>query len=144
MTTKVKNWIPAPEELAVLQKDWADTYILDGDGHLFQRPYGAGYWLYGVEYHDRLGWLGLETGDAFDGQDIDHSEAIAHWRATSLTVGYTFAHKGMTYLRLNAEFARVAFNLGCRKWGEWWADETDLPAADEVVQYTAFGELRYG
>lgn len=133
--TKDRPLLATDDEIRKAKEDFAKTYIFDRSTEIFQSPFGAGYWLFGVEYDTDRGWLVMETGGEINGFDADHSTAVAEWK------------KGIPpevpYYRLDREFADKAFRIGCRMFGERWMDDIDLPRVDIILQATMLGEERY-
>jgi hypothetical protein len=137
MTTETESWLKTDEQLGLdAEEFWRDRF-LDPSGQIFQRPHGAGYWLYGVEFSPNIGWLGFEFDEAtFDPRDEKrHAGAIEAWNAGRELPAH--------YFRLDFECAKKAFNVGMRKWGQDWLEDADLPRIDLVLQWTLFGEERY-
>lgn len=109
---------------------------------------GIGYWAQ-IDRYDPDRWFSyqdmenIEVGDDFvfyriaptedDGQSYDWDNAIPV-TASFLRVGFERA--------LNAQFWSVVRLLSMSR--EDWTGEIDSEAADVVVQFAAFGEVRYG
>lgn len=134
---ETKSWLMTPEELEKERQSFASCYF-DEDGQIFQLRHGAGYWLYGVEYHKKRGWLAFEFDEnVFDPMNTkQHVAAIRAWKKGEALPPHYFA--------LTPEVVAKVFDNGLRKWGEDWIDEIDLPSAEEALQGTILGELRYG
>lgn len=136
MTTKTA-WLLSKAELDLERREFARCYF-DIGGSIFGRPHGAGYWLYGVEYTKKRGWLAFEFDEqTFDPDDtLQHADALLAWR------------KGEplppNYFALTPKVVAAVFDNGLRKWGEDWIDEIDLSSTDEALQWTILGEQRYG
>lgn len=137
MSTKTKSWFLTEEELAGHRRDFANDYFDEGGG-IFNRPFGAGYWLYGVAYHSKRGWLAFEFDEeTFDSDDEkQHAAALRAWRKGEELPEH--------YFGLTPEVVAQVFANGLRKWGEDWIEEIDLPSAEEALQGTILGEQRYG
>jgi len=131
-------WLIPDDDLVKMYADHMDGYF-GKDGEIFQAPYGAGYWLYGVEYDPDRGWLAYEFDEQGEApRDIDHELAIAVWRRA---IPDRLPDR---YFRIDKDcVARVFRNL-VAKWGQEGLRELDLPRADEVLQWTLFSEHRYG
>lgn len=120
--------------------DWT-AEVTAVDAEVFQRPWCAGYWLYGVEWDIDRGWLAYEFDEStFDPNTHNFNKALAAWRAgRELPKGY---------FRLDKAFARRAFEFGCRRWGWAWHERhgVDLDGGDIdcLIQWTLLGEIRYG
>lgn len=149
MTATEKPFLPTPETLNDLRADWQNSYF-SKDGEIFQWPHGAGYWLYGVEFDAELGWLAMDSGEdeSIYPNEIDHAAAIETWRAwrrvsRNETDIIKFDDGTFHYFGLDTHFVRKAFDIGCRRFGEWFADDTDALAADLIAQIALFGEEKY-
>lgn len=134
-----QTWLPTKEQLDAYRADWLSGYAMSPDGNLFQPVYGIGYWAYGVEFDAARGWLLFEfQEDESDeyAEDMDHSAAIAAWKAMDALP--------KNYFALYPDKCEEAFKIGVRKWGERFMDDMDLPRADELIQAALFGEPKYG
>jgi hypothetical protein len=133
------KWLPTDEEVQQAKLEFVRDLIAK-DTFIFERPGCAGYWLYGVEYRDDVGWLAYEFGhdESIDYVAMDHSAATERFKA-----GLSVPEH---YWVLNQAFAEDAFVIGCRKWGVDWRDTppgVDYGDIDNLIQWTLFKEIRY-
>lgn len=129
------TWLMGEDELKIQINDCAESYF-GSDGHIFNRPYGAGYWLQGVEYHPQRGWLAFEFDDD-DPQETNHKEAVNAWRK-----GAEVLPKG--YFALTCDVVEQVLKNAIRRYGEQWLEgSVDLPSMEEALQWTLLREIRY-
>jgi len=107
---------------------------------MFRRDH-CGYWLRGVEYDKRLGWLCWEEDTDGDrppfGNEPNRYVAIDTWRAGGdLPSGWH---------RLDRATATRAYVEGVKRYGVEWYDSPDSDASryDILIQLALLGEIRY-
>lgn len=103
---------------------------------IFGSPHYAGYWLYGAERDDRLGWLVYEHGDERRPTERECRHARALWHA-----GEPLPER---WYRLDRAAAIKAWAEGVKRFGAEWYENGDGPTYDVVVQMALLGEVRYG
>lgn len=112
-------------------EEWINEMVLNVD--VF-RTNVCGYWAYGVEHDEDLGWLIWEDLDKPQALG-QHDAAIYAWR------------KGIDlpacYYRFDRQLAIDAFGWFVRLYGES-PDNADATALDRAIQHALWGEERYG
>lgn len=116
---------------------WIDFAVYNND--LFRTSY-CGYWLYGVEFDDDLGWLCYVDGNGGKPKDAQANKAIKAWKA-----GEKFPDNkhGKFYL-LDRQAAIEAFKQGVIWRGAEWYENGDANAYDHVIQMALLGDIVYG
>lgn len=126
----------------VVPEDWLE-YAEHSD--LLSTDY-SGYWAFGVERDDKLGWL------IYAGGQGDHGEAgigarpgpkseklaLERWRSGGVLP--------KCFYKLDREALKKAFAEGCKRWGVDWMDgeHGDAVGYDVVVKLALLGEIVYG
>ena len=134
-----KSWLMSAGEMKQELRQFAKSYF-GPDAHIFNRPHGAGYWLYPVEYNAKRGWLAFEYDDD---SEIDpdeegiHDAIVKAWKkGEPLPEGY-FA--------LTPQVVEQVFQNALRRYGEQWLEgDVDLPSTENALQWTILREIRYG
>lgn len=103
---------------------------------IFGSPYYAGYWLFGVERDDALGWLAYEHGDDRRPSDRECKRVVALWRA-----GEPLPER---WFRLDRAAAIKAWGEAVKRYGVDWYEKADGAVYDVAVQMALLGEVRYG
>jgi len=122
--------LPIPDE-------WFEfCYAFD----LFEKNY-CGYWMFGIEHDDKLGWLVFETG----GEEMPDEDMI--FLATFIWKRNHF--KGAPdlpegFMSLTDEVMARAYQIAVEKWGISWEDNADALTYDYIIQMALLGETRYG
>lgn len=135
---KTKPWLLSLDELEQERSQFVKCYF-GPDGHIFNNPHGAGYWLYPVEYHSKRGWLAFEFYDSEVDPDEDgvHRAAVKAWRN-----GEPLPER---YFALTLEVVYQVFANCVKHYGETWLEiDVDLPSAEVGLQWTILKEIRYG
>jgi hypothetical protein len=100
----------------------------------------CGYWMYGMEQEDELGWLVHEHDEMHSVREIaDHPEypaIVKAWREGKELPDNWF--------RLNKETAIKAWAEGVKRYGMDWYETGDAITYDVVLQMAILGEVRYG
>jgi hypothetical protein len=132
------QWLSPVAELVEEYREQMDSFF-GKDGEIFNAPYGAGYWLCGVEYDEENGWLAYEFDEQAESpREMDHELAIAVWRRQ-------FTDRlPDRYYRIDKDAISTTFNHILARWGQEGLKDLDLPRADEAIQWTLLGEHRYG
>ena len=133
-----KPWLMTPEELERERRQFAKDYF-GVDGHIFNSPHGAGYWLYGVTYHSKRGWLAFEFYDSEvdPHEDGVHKAAVKAWKN-----GEQLPER---YFALTTDVVEQVFKNAIRRYGEEWLESNiDLPSTENALQWTILREIRYG
>lgn len=133
-----KSWLMTEEELSEERRQFAKSYF-GSDGHIFNSPHGAGYWLYPVKHHSSRGWLAYEFYDGPIDPDEDgaHKASLIAWRK-----GEALPER---YFALTPEVVDQVFATALRRYGEEWLDgDVDLPSSENALQWTILREIRYG
>jgi len=132
-----KPWLMTPEELQQELWQFAKCYF-GPDGHIFNNPHGAGYWLYPVQYHKSRGWLAFEFYDSEIDPDEDgvHKAAVKAWKA-----GEQLPER---YFAITPDVVEQVFKTALRRYGEEWLEsDVDLPSSENALQWTILREIRY-
>lgn len=121
-----------------LSEDWIELVTNHND--LFNRKY-CGYWAYGMEHDDTLGWLVHEHDDqrtvAQVSQHPEYHAIVDAWRSGApLPEGW---------YRFNKDTAVKAWCEGMKMYGyDWYEKVGDCETFDNAIQMALLGELRYG
>lgn len=112
-------------------KEWI-AEVAGGSIDVFRTTH-AGYWLRGVEFVEKRGWLVFnDEGD----YPVCDKDAIKAWRAgRALPEGY---------YRLDRAVALSAWKEGVKRWGVGWFHDQDATAWDIVLQIAILGDVIYG
>jgi hypothetical protein len=125
------------EVSVVVDQDWIEFCTQYNE--LFSTNY-CGYWLGGVEYSDKLGWLAWEHPDDKSAKDADdepgYKKILAAWKKGKPLPPHWF--------RLDAAAAMKAWAEGCKKYGVDWYENSDAVSIDVVIQLALLGEVIYG
>jgi len=121
----------------VVDEEWIEFVVYNSD--IFRTNY-CGYWLYGVEYDDDLGWLCYVDGNGGSPKDAEAKTVIKAWKA-----GEAFPKNshGKFYL-LDRQVAIEAFKQGVIWRGAEWYENGDANTYDYVIQMALLGEIVYG
>lgn len=121
-----------------IDRGWIDfvTGGPSGYGDVFAPTY-CGYWLFGVEHDQSLGWLAFElAGDVRRPGDKASADAVKLWRDG--------AALPPRFFRLDAALAAKAWIEGFKHGGAGWYAHGDGAVYDSAIQRALFGEARYG
>jgi hypothetical protein len=102
---------------------------------MFMTSY-IGYWAYGTEYDEQLGWLVFEhAAAAFDAPRKTPKTVLAAWQAgEKLPEGWH---------RLDKETITRAWAEGVKHSGVNWFEDGDANDYDVALQMAILGEVRY-
>jgi hypothetical protein len=117
--------------------DWIEFVTIYPD--IFMTSY-CGYWMYGMEQDDELGWLVHEHDEQHSVRQVakspEYPAIVKAWREGGKLPDNWF--------RLNKEAAIKAWAEGVKKYGTDWYENGDAISYDVVLQLALLGEIRYG
>jgi len=121
-----------------VDEGWIDFAVHNND--LFLRNY-CGYWLYGVEFDEDLGWLCYVDGEGGAPKNAIAQRAIKAWKA-----GKKFPGVSNRFYLIDKQSAIEAFKQGVIWRGANWyaSDDWDARSYDHVIQMALLGEIVYG
>lgn len=119
--------------------DWIEFCTKYSD--IFMRMY-CGYWMYGMEHDDALGWLCFEHDERKTLAEVseipEYNDIVSAWRA-----GKELPAK---WYRLDRATASKAWGEGVKRYGTNWYDSpnTDATTYDVVIQLALLSDVKYG
>lgn len=120
-----------------VDNDWIEFLTRYSD--IFMTGY-CGYWMYGMERDDALGWLCFEHDEELSVRDVAalpaYDEVVALWRS-----GATLPAK---WYRLDKAACVKAYAEGVKRYGTDWYENGDATTYDVVVQMALLNEVVYG
>lgn len=141
INTAVDNPVPVKSTMITIEvevdEQWIEFAVYNND--LLRTNY-CGYWLFGVEFDDNLGWLCYVDGSGGAPTNAEAKVAIKAWKS-----GEEFPEnsRGKFYI-LDRKAAIEAFKHGVIWRGAEWYENGDANTYDHVIQMALLGEIVYG
>ncbi len=152
--TKESPFLLSKESLKNERAEFVKDRVMSRDGAMFSQPYGAGYWLYGLEYITHgIGWLAFEFDETTDYQNPErHVPAceilkawiIARTAAIAMQAPIVPIKLPPKYFLIDQAVGEKMFDVAVQRWGEVGLADMDLPRVDVLLQWVLLGEIRYG
>lgn len=145
--TASRPFIIPDAELENLRTTFLREYVFHSSSPIFNSPYGAGYWMFGVSYFPNKGWLVFEFDDTVNYRSDEATklhDAAEKYAKHALDENRPLVGLPKNYYFIGEEVGRKIFENGVQKWGRNWLEKKDLGDIDNLIQWTLLGEIRYG